>query len=124
MKIINKTRNTVLADQVELATGIWHKTLGLMFRSDIADSAGFLMEFGNEGFHGIWMLGMRFCIDLVFIDREKEVINIFDNLKPVSLNPMTWKVYKPSKPAKWALELKSGSIRKKKTTVRDKLSFL
>ena len=123
MKIINKTRKTVLADRVELATGFWRKTLGLMFRSGIRDSAGFLMEFGNEGFHGIWMLGMRFGIDLVFIDSEKKVTDIFEDIRPVSLNPMTWRVCYTSKPAKWVLELKPGRIGKTRTSSGEKLSF-
>lgn len=123
MKITNKTRKTVLAEKVEVATGFWHKMLGLMFRSKIADSAGFLLEFENEDFHGIWMLGMRFEIDLVFIDSGKRVVDIFENLKPISLNPIAWKVYKPTKPVKWVLELKSGRIRKTKTSVQDNLFF-
>jgi uncharacterized membrane protein (UPF0127 family) len=122
-KIVNKTSKRVLANKVQIATGFWQKTLGLMFRSKIDDSAGFLMEFGIEGEYGIWMLGMRFGIDLVFIDSKKTVVGVFENLKPVSFNPVTWRVYKPSKPAKWVLELPAGTIGKTKTSKGDKLSF-
>jgi uncharacterized membrane protein (UPF0127 family) len=80
-KIVNKTSKRVLANKVQIATGFWQKTLGLMFRSKIDDSAGFLMEFGIEGEYGIWMLGMRFGIDLVFIDSKKTVVGVFENLK-------------------------------------------
>ena len=123
MRIFNNSRKTVLASKVEVAKGFWKKTLGLMFRSKMMDSSGFLMEFGNEGFHGIWMLGMRFCIDLVFIDPGKRVVDVFENIKPVCISPGTWRVYKPSKPAKWVLELRSGTARKTKTSPGDKISF-
>ena len=114
MKTINKTRGTVLAENVEVTKGFWRKTLGLMFRSKIGDSAGFLMEFEHAGYYGI---------DLIFIDSRKKVVDTFEDIKPVGINPGTWRVYKPSKPAKWVLELPAGRIKKTKTSVRDNLFF-
>ncbi len=123
MKISNKTRKALLADKVEVATRFWKKTIGLMFRSGIDDSAGFLMEFEREGFYGVWMLGMRFAIDLIFMDSEKRIVEAFENIKPVGINPGSWRVYSPGKTARWVLELKAGRIRKTKTSTGDRLSF-
>lgn len=121
MKIFNKTRKTVLAENAEIAKGFWKKTIGLMFRNNMENSQGFMMEFEQEDFYGIWMFCMRFPIDLVFIDPEKRVVDFFENVKPFGINPKTWKVYKPGKPAKWVLELKSGRIKETRTSLGDKL---
>jgi uncharacterized membrane protein (UPF0127 family) len=114
MKIFNSTRKTVVAENVEVAVSFFKKSLGLMFRKNIPSSRGFLMEFSREGqgLHSIWMLGMRFPIDVLFLDSKKRVVDVFENVPPLSLHPRTWKVYRPSRPVKWILELSSGTARK------------
>jgi uncharacterized membrane protein (UPF0127 family) len=123
MKILNETRKTTITKKTEIASNFWRNALGLMFRGGLDDSAGFLLEFSEEGSHGIWMLGMRFKIDLVFIDASKRVVDVFPDVKPVGMSPATWKVYRPSKPARWVLELKSGTAKSKGTSIGDKLSW-
>jgi uncharacterized membrane protein (UPF0127 family) len=125
MRITNRSRRTVLAGTVEVATSFWKKSLGLMFRGGISEDAGFLMEFGkpSKDLYSIWMLGMFFPIDVVFISAEKEVTDVYGNVPPLSLNPRTWKVYRPTKPVKWILELKAGRARKSGTVAGDKLRF-
>lgn len=123
MKIINETKKTVIAEKTEIARSFWRKALGLMLRSGMDDSAGFLLEFEKEGTYGIWMLGMRFPIDLVFIDSRKRVVDIFKGIKPFGFDPTSWKVYNPGKTTKWVLELKSGRVRETMTSVGDMISF-
>jgi len=125
MIITNKTRKTVLTNKTEVAKSNWKKMLGLMFRGGIDDNAGFLMEFGkpSKDLYSIWMLGMFFPIDIIFISAEKEVTDVYENVSPVSFNPMTWKVYAPTKPVKWILEVKAGRARGMKTKAGDRLSF-
>jgi len=89
----------------------WKRMKGLMFKKK---PEALLLVFDKPGCHGIWMLGMRFPIDLVFIDSEKRVVDVFEGIKPVSWNPRTWKIYKPRKPVKYALELPEGSVKNAK----------
>jgi len=121
--ITNKTRKRVLAKKVDVAKSFWKKTIGLMFRKEIGDNGCLLMEFTREGFHSIWMLGMRFPIDIIFLDEKKKVVGLFEGVKPLGMHPATWNVYGPSKPAKWIVELNRGKISKTKTDIGDELSF-
>ena len=125
MKMVNNTRKTEIARTVEVARSSWKKGLGLMFRSCIKENHGLLMEFSKESrdMYSIWMLGMRFPIDVVFINSERVVTDVYENVSPVSLDLKTWKVYKPTKPIKWILELKSGRCKRTKTVPGDKLLF-
>jgi len=123
MRILNRTRKTVLAEEVEVAKSFRKKTIGLMFRGGIGDDKCLLMDFEREGHHSIWMLGMRFPIDLVFLDAKKRVVCVFRNVKPVGFGPKTWRVYDAPEPVKWIIELKSGRIRSTGTKTGDALSF-
>jgi uncharacterized membrane protein (UPF0127 family) len=89
---------------MEYATTFFKKSIGLMFRV-AAPKDGFLFTFEREGFHSIWMPFMKFPIDIVFYDKDGKFINIARGAKPISMNPETWKIYKPEKPCKYILEM-------------------
>ena len=114
MNIRNKTSNAVLCERTEFAKSYWQKTKGLMFRKSLSPRKGLLMVFERPTRVGIWMFGMRFPIDVVFIDAKKRVISVRRNLKPMSINLKTWRVYYPPKSAKYILELNKGQAAKTK----------
>jgi uncharacterized membrane protein (UPF0127 family) len=119
----NKTKNTMLAEKIELADSFFSKMIGLMLRKALGPKTCMLFTFGQEDYTGIWMLFMRFPIDLVYLDGRKRVITIYENIRPVGLDPRTWKVYYPDVPAKYVIELASGSVKKTRTVVGDVISF-
>ena len=126
MRILNKTKKNIVCEDTETARNFFTKSLGLMFRKSMPENKGFLMEFSSEGkdIYSIWMLFMRFPIDIIFIDSGKRVTDVVRNAPPVSLNPATWKVYRPSEPVRWILEMKAGSAERKKISRGDRLSFV
>lgn len=111
-KIADKKRKLVLCENAEIAESWRKKSKGLMFREKISGKEGLLMCFDKEGKHGVWMLFMKFPIDLVFIDSKSRVADLVENFRPMSWDPKTWVVKKPRNPAKYVLELKSGTIKK------------
>ncbi len=119
----NVTKNKILVKDLERADSALKKTKGLMFRKDMTKEKGLLMVFERERKHEIWMLGMRFPIDIVFISRDKRIVDIKHSVKPLGKNPKTWKIYRPSKPCKYVLEINSGMIKKTKTEIGDMLEF-
>jgi uncharacterized membrane protein (UPF0127 family) len=123
MEITNASKKAIVCRDVELARGLFRKGLGLMFRKELRKDYGMLFEFGNEDLFGMWMFGMRISIDMVFISSDKRVTDVFHNVPPVGLNPKTWKVYGPSAPVKWVLELPAGAAKKGRISPGDKLKF-
>jgi hypothetical protein len=123
MKILNATKKTVLTQKTEVAKSAWQKTKGLMFRGSLAEGAGLLMEFTGETKPGIWMPFMRFPIDIVFISEDKKVVDIKENVKPISRHPGTWRIYMPAAKCRWVLEVSAGRAKETKTKTGDKLSF-
>ena len=106
MRVRNLTSKKTLCRDAEVAASIWKKTIGLMFRKSLPKGSGLLMDFSEgPGMHSIWMPFMRFPIDVVFMNSELKVTDVFENVPPLSLNPRTWRVCAPSAPAAWVLEI-------------------
>jgi len=121
--IKNVTKGKVIVKNVEIARALGEKTKGLMFRSSLDKDSGLLMPFDKERKHEIWMLGMRFPIDIIFINKDKRIVDVKHNAKPMGRNPMTWRIYRPRKPCKYVLEVNAGAAGKTKTEVGDVLEF-
>lgn len=123
MKIFNITRKTTLAEKVEVAASPWQKTKGLMFRGSLKESEGLLMDFEGEKKPGIWMPLMQFPLDLVFISADKKVVDVRENVRPISFDFRTWRIYVPKEKCRWVLEINAGDARKAGTKTGDILSF-
>lgn len=65
MRARNLTRETVIADRVEVAGGLLGKFMGLMGRRELPAGAALWLPDSN----GIHMMFMRFPIDAVFLGR-------------------------------------------------------
>ena len=92
-------------------------TRGLMFKK----SGNMLLEFPFSARHGIWMLCMRYPLDLIFIDSQKHVAEIIKNVPPLTLDMRTWKIYHPKKVARYVLEVEAGIS--KDYSIGDSLEF-
>ncbi len=99
-----------------VANTFFSRFMGLMFRNGLAEEEGLLIEYsqrlGSKSVHGFFM---RFTLDLIFLDREKRVVDIA-RLKP-------WRIYNPKVDCVWVLELNSGFSEKQGIKVGDVLSF-
>ena len=114
----NVTRSTVLASEVEVASGLWGKFKGLMGRPTLPDGAGLWLPDSN----GIHMMFMRFAIDAVFLGRAEA-----DGTRPVvSVHQRlpAWRGLVPLvRGAKGVLELPVGTIESSGTAVGDRVAL-
>ena len=93
IKIKNSTIETDVADN------FWKRMIGLSF----SKKKNMFFPLPYEAKWSLWMFLVRYPIKMIFIDKNKIVIDIKE-AKPLSLNPETWKTYKPKKPCKYILE--------------------
>lgn len=112
--VINDTKQTILVSDLEVAETGWQRMRGLIGRAagDFIDGKG-LWILPCEGVHTI---GMKFPIDVAYLDSNNRVLFIYQNLHP-------FRVGKIKTRAKSALELPSGMISKSRTEVGDLLRF-
>ncbi|MBS4213276.1 DUF192 domain-containing protein [Neobacillus rhizophilus] len=86
---------------IHLADSIMKRVIGLMFRKKPIVNEGLWIIPCNA----VHMFFVRFPIDIVFINKQNEVVKVYHSLKP-------WKMTKPVKTAYSTLELPDGSIKK------------
>jgi len=110
----NRTRTTYLATDLMIASTYWSRFRGLM----ATDSSRFARGQGlwiNPS-RGIHTFAMRFPIDAVYLDRERSVIHIEEELKP-------WRMAAIRIRAASVLELPTGTIRESLTGVGDQVDI-
>jgi uncharacterized membrane protein (UPF0127 family) len=108
----NRTRGSTLGSEVRLADTPRARRIGLLKHDKLNTGEG-LWIYPTQAIH-TW--GMRFPIDLVFIDRRMRVRRIYHRLAPFRLTSLVWS-------AQSVLELPSGSLASTGTSVGDELQF-
>ena len=110
----NRTRTTYLATDLVIATTHWSRFRGLM----ATDSSRFTRGQGLwiSPSHGIHTFAMRFAIDAVYLDQERIVIHIEEELKP-------WRLAAVRVQAASVLELPTGTIKESLTAIGDQVDI-
>lgn len=91
-----------------VADSFLKRMYGLMYWDNLEKDKGMLFVLGKPTKAGIWMLNMRFPIDIIWLDETGKVVWLVKDVKPCK-NFLGCKVYKPGKPAMYVLEVKSGT---------------
>ena len=110
----NRTRTTYLATDLVVARTHWSRFRGLM----ATDSSHFTRGQGLwiSPSHGIHTFAMRFPIDAVYLDRDRIVIHIEEDLKP-------WRMAAVRIQAASVLEFPTGTIRESQTALNDEIDI-
>jgi len=100
----NKSTGKKIMPKVLLAQNHWQKMKGLMFEDPARFDYALVFCLPSESVSQatIHMLFVFFPIDVVYLDKEKNVVDIVKGLPPFSLG------YSPKKPAKFFIELPAG----------------
>ena len=114
----NITRETLIAERVEVASGLLGKFMGLMGRRSLAPGGSLWLPDSN----GIHMMFMRFPIDAIFLGRPDQV-----GARPVVSTHRalaTWTGLVPLvRGAHGVLELPVGAIDASRTQVGDRVAL-
>ena len=118
--------------QAEIADTLDKRGKGLMFRQPLAENQGMLFIFQEESSHGFWMKNVRFPLDIIWINRECNVVEIKPNLQPCQevYEPFdgghrekSCESYFPREKAFYVLEVKAGFTDKHKIKIGDTMSI-
>jgi uncharacterized membrane protein (UPF0127 family) len=112
-RIINLTRSTTIASHAEWARSFWARLRGLMFRKHLPDGNGLVLE-PNSSVH---TFGMRFAIDVIFVDRHGCVVGLMPAMPPN-------RPFAGERRARRTIEVPAGVIAATQTHLGDRLQFL
>lgn len=105
----NISKNTVLASDLRIANTFWSRLKGLLGTNYLPEGKGLLITPCNS----IHMFGMRYAIDVVFLDSAWRVLKVLHQFPPgkTAACPGSAQV----------LELPVGTLIQTRTTVGDQL---
>jgi len=110
--VINLTKQTWLATKVRKADNFLTRLVGLLKRTQLGpEEALWLMP--SKGIHTI---GMKFPIDVVFLNKDHQVLGLMSGLVPYRVSAVHLRGYS-------VLELPNGTIKKSRTEIGDKLEI-
>jgi len=112
--IKNVSKNRILAKESKLCRSILSKTKGLMFS---AKPKPLVFTFSKEERWSLHMLFVFFPIDVLWLNKDKKVVDIRQKFRPFSL------LAKPQKKARYIIELPAGAIKNSRTEIGDKILF-
>lgn len=114
MPIKNATKNAVISADFKLCDDSFSKFVGLMF-SKKQDNA-LIFKFNKGHKISLHMLFVFYPIDVLFLDKDKIVVDKKENFRPFTF-------CKSGKKAMYAIELVDGGIKKTGTRIGDKIEF-
>jgi uncharacterized protein len=112
LEVRNECRDRVLGDRIGHADGRWSRLRGLLGRKGLAEGEGLLISPSR----GVHMFGMRFPLDIVLLDAEGTVREVYPGLAPGRTTGM-------HKGVRHALELPVGVIASSGTQTGDKVQW-
>lgn len=112
LRLLNVTKSTVVATNLCLAEGPWERACGLLGRAALAPGEGLVIPRCRS----VHMWGMRFAIDVLFVNEADQVVWQRQGLRPWQLSPVIWT-------AAHAIELPVGALAESRTCVGDQLTL-
>jgi len=112
VRVVNRTRGILLGDKVRTARTFLSRLVGLLGTAAIAEGEGLWIV----PCRSVHTLGMRYPIDVAFLDARGIVIGVVEGLPPN-------RVGRVFRDARGALELRSGILAATGTSPGDRLEF-
>lgn len=108
MKIINQTKNTILAEDALKADNFFTRIKGLLGRRDLKKGEALILQ-PCDSIHTFFM---KFPIDILFVDKTNRIIKVIPSLRPFRVTPIYFR-------ANLAVELPEGTIQSTFTKEED-----
>ena len=103
-----------------LATSSEARVRGLSGRESLKPDQGMLFVFERPDISGFWMKDMLFPLDIIWIDENKKIVGINENVSPETFPNL---FFSP-KPVLYVLELNAGIAKEMKLSTSTTLSFV
>lgn len=129
---LNKDKNFVIINNGESKIKIYteyaisdeEKKNGLMGRDKLRNNESMLFVYNKEGNYAFWMKNMLINLDILFINKDFKIIDIFKNVSPcLEKNDKYCDRYSSKEKAQYVLETKSNFTDKNNIKIGDTIKF-
>jgi len=111
MVLVNATKKSTISDRCRFANTVLKRMVGLLNRKALAQGEGLLLDHCM----GIHTVGMRFPIDVLFLDKDLRVMRAVKAVPPFRTCAVKKTVY--------VLELPAGAIERSQTEQGDQIQI-
>ena len=115
--------NTVFINEqyfkVDIAKSAADRAQGLSGRKSLKEDEGLLFVFEKEDIYPFWMKNMHFPIDIIWFNKIGQVVHIKEHAQPKDYP----KLYTPTTPALYVLEINAGLVEKLNIKLGDTVSL-
>jgi len=101
---------------IEIADTPADREVGLMARTELADTCGMLFLFPLEEFQAFWMKNTAIPLDIIFVSRQKKIVTIHQSTVPYAETS-----YVSTEPAQYVVEVNAGFARNHGIQVGDRV---
>ncbi len=108
--------------EAEIVNSEAQKKRGLMYRESLAWESGMLFIFDVPARYSFWMNNMRMPLDIIWIDSDKNIIDITQSALPCKGQQGCENII-PVSEVKYVLEVNAGFSNKNKIRIGDKVEF-
>ena len=116
--ILSKKNNQKFKFDVQIADTKPKRKKGFQCQKKIKKNEGMLFVWGNEDKRYFWMKNTEYSLDIIFINKNLEIVDIFFNAKPYDLMIIT-----SDKKAQYILELYASVFKSFNLEIGDELIF-
>ena len=107
--------------KVEIADSTEEREKGLMHRKLLKEDQGMLFIFEKEDTYTFWMKNTLILLDIIWIDKDKKIVEIKSNILSCKQNPCP--SYIPKENALYVLEINAGLAEKYNFEEGDTVNF-
>lgn len=104
---------------LEVVTSARDKSKGLSDRSSLPQDRGMLFVYDREAVRCFWMKDMNFSIDIIWLNKNRDVVHIEQNLSPDTYP----RSFCPEQDAMYVIELNANETYTAGISLGDKLDF-
>lgn len=101
--LVGTSGDTLQKLDIEIADDDYQRETGLMYRRQLAEHQGMLFVFPEEAQRGFYMKNTYIPLDLIFLDADRKIVNIYNDAAPESM-----KTIRSEFPAQYVLEINAG----------------
>jgi len=113
MRLINQTKNTVLAEDVFIAKTPFKRIKGLLGKKAFLPNQAIILDPCNS----VHTFFMRFAIDILFVDKDYKVVKALSKFDPNRISRIYWHSSR-------VIELPAGKLNLTNTQAKDQLQLL
>ena len=114
--IVSKKNNQKIRFKVEIADTDLKRKTGLQCKKEMKLDEGMLFIWRTEDFRNFWMKNTSIPLDIIFLNKTYEIVDIIYNAKPFSLKSLSSNIK-----AQYVLELNKGVFDTNRFDLKDKI---